>query len=118
MTVASIADGAAQARGRSWRALLEARWRDRLERVTELSLAYHDASSARPPGPTASGRSDSALRELMRRATVARRALADTDAALARLEDGEFGRCEQCRGEISPGRLVRRPEERYCAQCA
>ena len=29
-----------------WRALLESHWRARLERVTELSLAYHDAEEA------------------------------------------------------------------------
>ncbi len=29
-----------------WRALLGFRWRERLERVTEFSLAYHDAEEA------------------------------------------------------------------------
>jgi DnaK suppressor protein len=114
MTVVSIAGQAAQASGRGWRALLEDRWRERLERVTELSVAYHDASST----TRVSRRRTTVLRGLMRRATIARRALADTDAALARLADGRFGRCEQCRGDIEPGRLVRMPEERYCEQCA
>jgi hypothetical protein len=34
-----------------WRALLEARWQARLQQLTELSLAYHDAAAyagARP----------------------------------------------------------------------
>ena len=67
----SRAPGPAQAchaQGPAWRALLEAQWRDRLQEVTELSLAYHEAASAaawrggtaptarhRPVGP-ASGR--------------------------------------------------------------
>jgi len=29
-----------------WRALLGCRWQERLERVTELSLAYHQAQEA------------------------------------------------------------------------
>ena len=33
------------ARGPAWRALLEAQWRARLQDVTELSLAYHDAAA-------------------------------------------------------------------------
>ena len=37
---------AGRARGPVWRALLEARWRDRVQEVTELSLAYHEAASA------------------------------------------------------------------------
>jgi DnaK suppressor protein len=113
MTAVQVADRRASGDGRSWRALLEARWLDRLERLTELSLAYHNASSA-PPAQ----RCDTSLRGLMRSATIARRALADTDAALARLADGVYGWCEQCGGQIQPGRLARTPEERYCAQCA
>ena len=42
------------------RALLEACWRDRLERVTALSLAYHDAAQSSPPaGPGNGGVSNS-----------------------------------------------------------
>jgi hypothetical protein len=39
-------------RGPMWRALLEARWRARLQEVTELSLAYHEAVAAHPDGPS------------------------------------------------------------------
>ena len=93
-----------------WRALLEARWQDRLHKVTELSLAFHDAEQAAQPHRSAS--------HLMRRATAARRALADTDDALARLAEGEFGRCEQCCEPIPSARLLRVPEDRYCPSCA
>jgi RNA polymerase-binding transcription factor DksA len=37
------------------RALLEACWRDRLERVTALSLAYHDAAQSSPPAGPGNG---------------------------------------------------------------
>jgi|SRR5215469_9879880 len=99
-----------------WRALLEARWRDRLQQVTELSLEYHDAASAAPAqGAT---RPEPALQRLMQRASSARRALADTDEALARLAAGRFGRCESCASPIPARTLRTEPEARYCARCA
>src|SRR4029077_10262304 len=51
-----------------WRAILEARWRIRLQEVTELSMAYHGAAS--------SGTEDGDARRLLRRAVAARQRLA------------------------------------------
>ena len=100
--------------GPRWRALLEARWQDRLQKVTELSLAFHDAGSAAEPDHSALQ-----LRRLMRRATAARRDLADTDDALSRLAGGSFGRCEQCTEPIPAARLFRAPEDPAIApRCA
>jgi DnaK suppressor protein len=99
-----------------WRALLEARWRDRLQQVTELSLAFHDAAAAAPA--LGAGRPALALERLMARTTSARRALADTDEALARLAAGRFGRCENCSAPIPVRTLRAEPEARYCARCA
>jgi DnaK suppressor protein len=99
--------------GPRWRALLEARWQDRLQKVTELSLAFHDAGSAAEPHHSASQ-----VRRLMRRATAARRDLADTDDALSRLAGGRFGQCEQCTEPIPAAHLFRVPENRYCPRCA
>lgn len=39
------------------------------------------------------------------------------DDALARLEDGRFGYCESCGGEISLTRLVNDPAARQCSKC-
>ena len=102
--------------GPRWRALLEARWRDRLQEVTELSLEFHDAAAASPA--EGAGRPRPALQRLMQRATSARRALADTDEALARLATGRFGRCENCATPIPARTLRAEPEARYCARCA
>jgi RNA polymerase-binding transcription factor DksA len=100
--------------GRSrWRALLEARWRDRLEEVTDLSVAFHEAAA-----PTDGRTQQESQRLLSRRAVVARYALAETDKALHRLATGEFGRCEDCAGEIAQPRLLAEPEARYCERCA
>jgi RNA polymerase-binding transcription factor DksA len=100
--------------GRSrWRALLEARWRDRLAELTDLSVAFHDAA-APAPGTQA----QESQRALSRRTVVARYALAETDKALHRLATGDFGRCEDCAGDIAQARLLAEPEARYCERCA
>jgi DnaK suppressor protein len=98
--------------GPRWRAILEARWRVRLEEVTELSVAYH-AAAADPVG--AEGER---ARRLLRRASAARQRLADTEEALGRVAAGDFGRCEQCGSPIGVTLLAAVPEVRYCDRCA
>ncbi len=48
----------------------------------------------------------------------ARERLAELDAALARLDDGSYGRCERCGRPIDPARLDARPDARTCVGCA
>ncbi|KQS22452.1 TraR/DksA C4-type zinc finger protein [Frigoribacterium sp. Leaf186] len=43
---------------------------------------------------------------------------ADAEAALARLADGTFGRCERCSARIGEARLEARPTARLCIDCA
>ena len=104
------------ARGPVWRALLEAQWRARLQEVTELSLAYHEAAAVTPAAP-ASPPGERKLRKLLRRAIAARRALADTDEALGRLASGRYGLCEGCAGAIPAWLLTVRPDVRFCPRC-
>ena len=100
------------------------RWRARLQEVTELALAYHEAAAAGGRGAGASGddrlqaRRLQRLQRLQRRTVTSRRALADTEEALARLSAGRYGQCESCAGAISAHRLAATPETRYCARCA
>jgi RNA polymerase-binding transcription factor DksA len=102
-----------------WRAILEARWRIRLQEVTELSMAYHGAAdhSVADHRPAAGGADDRNARRLLRQAVAARRRLADTEDALGRMAAGVFGRCEQCAAPITETLLVAAPETRYCARC-
>jgi RNA polymerase-binding transcription factor DksA len=93
-----------------WRAILEARWRIRLQELTELSMAYHEAAS--------DDADDSRARRLLHRAVAARQRLADTEEALGRVAAGAFGRCEQCGALIPEVLLAAAPESRYCARCA
>jgi DnaK suppressor protein len=43
---------------------------------------------------------------------------ADAEAALVRLADGTFGRCERCSARIGEARLEARPTARLCIDCA
>jgi RNA polymerase-binding protein DksA len=45
-------------------------------------------------------------------------ALQEIDAALERLRDGTFGRCEECQAGIPTARLRALPYARYCVACA
>lgn len=51
-------------------------------------------------------------------ADQARDQLAQVDAALRRLAEGSYGRCERCGGQIAPARLEARPSARTCIACA
>lgn len=47
-----------------------------------------------------------------------RKELADVLAALERMEEGEYGQCLDCDGEIGVKRLKALPWARYCIDCA
>jgi len=44
--------------------------------------------------------------------------LARTERALAKLDEGTYGVCDNCDGEIIAGRLKAAPESALCIQCA
>ena len=111
-------DGPVPAGGPRWRALLETRWRARLQEVTELALAYHEAEAAAGRGGGEDRLQVQRLLRLQRRTVTSRRALADTEEALARLSAGRYGWCESCAGAIPAQRLAATPETHYCARCA
>jgi RNA polymerase-binding protein DksA len=46
------------------------------------------------------------------------RSLEEVAEALARIDRGEYGRCENCGREISLERLEALPATRYCVDCA
>ncbi len=43
--------------------------------------------------------------------------ISDIDAALERIDKGEYGICMECEEEISPRRMEVRPFSRYCIEC-
>jgi RNA polymerase-binding transcription factor DksA len=44
--------------------------------------------------------------------------LGEISAALERMKEGTFGRCEECTGAIPKTRLKALPYARYCVECA
>jgi DnaK suppressor protein len=46
-----------------------------------------------------------------------RQRIRDIDAALDRIDKGEYGICQRCEEEIEPRRLEVRPFSRYCVEC-
>ena len=46
------------------------------------------------------------------------RQLTEIEAAIGRLEAGEYGRCEQCGQPIAAARLAARPTAATCIRCA
>ncbi|MGH9101403.1 MAG: TraR/DksA family transcriptional regulator [Acidimicrobiales bacterium] len=46
-----------------------------------------------------------------------RDALAEVEAAIARLAEGTYGRCERCGQPIAPARLEAKPAARRCIAC-
>jgi RNA polymerase-binding transcription factor DksA len=50
-------------------------------------------------------------------AASARMVLADVEAALDRIAEGRYGRCQLCRRAIDRDRLMIVPQARYCARC-
>lgn len=51
-------------------------------------------------------------------ATRAREAMAEVERALARMDEGTYGRCEACELPIPFERLEVIPESRYCLACS
>jgi RNA polymerase-binding transcription factor DksA len=96
-----------------WRALLGARWQQQRELVTELSMACHDARQA-AEDPASSPDTRQAAR---RRAVAERLALAEIEAALARLAAGRVCWCQQCGTAITAARLGEIPQARCCPAC-
>jgi DnaK suppressor protein len=44
--------------------------------------------------------------------------LARTERALAKLDDGTYGTCDACGGQIAPARLAAMPDSVLCVECA
>ena len=102
-----------------WRERLERLWRRQVEEIIELSLAYHEAASAEQAGdrPELIAARSRRLQQTRARAASAHRALAEIEAALARLDTARYGICEQCGERLRSDWLEAAPQLRYCRRC-
>ena len=100
-----------------FRALLEAERADLRAQLAELGFGEagglkYDSNFADTSQVTAErGEAEALAGEL-------RDALAEVEAAITRLTDGTYGRCEQCGQPIAPARLEAKPAARRCIACA
>ena len=92
--------------------------RERLRtRLRELG-AGSDASLAFDGGFADSSQVTAERGELEAIAGTLTDTLQEVEDALAKLDDGSYGRCESCGGEIAQARLEAKPAARLCISCA
>ena len=100
----------------SVRVRLEEQWRDRVDEISRLSVElYSPHDSAGDHSALSSHAVEQGLVEAQ--LDRARRAAADLEAALRRVDDGRYGVCERCRRAIDPARLAALPHTTRCASC-
>ena len=102
-----------------WRDRLERLWRRQVEEIIELSLAYHEAASAEHPGdrPELAAARSRRLQQALALTASAHHALAEIEAALARIDAASYGICEQCGERLRADWLEASPQVRYCRTC-
>jgi RNA polymerase-binding transcription factor DksA len=97
------------------KAQLEARKADLLRRIAGIGaeLDSHDAKDWEEMATEREG--DEVLEDLGQSAQTELRMI---DAAMARIEEGEYGYCTKCGDKIAEDRLDLLPATPFCANCA
>jgi DnaK suppressor protein len=100
-----------------FRNLLQARRQEILDETDRAvdSMNGHERINYADPADRAALESDRNF--LLRLRDRDRKLLGKIDEALARLEDGSYGRCEECGGQIAIERLKARPVTTFCIEC-
>jgi DnaK suppressor protein len=100
-----------------FRKLLEGRKRDILQESERAVGAMNNESEEACADPTDRAALESDRNFLLRMRDRERKLLSKISEAFARLEDGSYGRCEECGGEIGIERLKARPVTTLCIAC-
>lgn len=100
-----------------FRKLLEGRKRDILQESERAVGAMNHESEEACADPTDRAALESDRNFLLRMRDRERKLLSKISEAFARLEDGSYGRCEECGGEIGFERLKARPVTTLCIAC-
>lgn len=89
-----------------------------LQEISKSIKSGADGTSGDPTGDIYDQASSERDRELgLLLSDRERQKLHQVDEALLRLEDGEYGICEECEEEIPLGRLKAMPFTRHCVKC-
>ncbi len=100
-----------------FRQLLEERKRDILDEAERTRGTMNNSTEDAPADPTDRASLESDRNFVLRMRDRDRKLLGKIDEAFARIEDGTYGRCEQCGGEIGMERLKARPVTTLCIEC-
>ncbi len=97
--------------------ILEQRRQEILEGTAENLNGDLQQETENLPDPTDLASSESDQSFSIRLRERERKLLAKIDEAIGRLDDGTYGICESCGGEIGEGRLRARPVTTLCIKC-
>ncbi len=97
--------------------LLEERKRDILSEAERTRGTMNSSAEDALPDPTDRASLESDRNLLLRMRDRERKLLSKIDEAFTRIDDGTYGRCEQCGGEIGIVRLKARPVTTLCIEC-
>ncbi len=100
-----------------FRKLLEERQREILCEVERALGSMNSAAAETVADPTDRASLESDRNFLLRMRDRERKLLGKIDEAFARIDDGSYGRCEECGGEIGIERLKARPVTTLCITC-
>jgi DnaK suppressor protein len=88
-----------------------------LESVLAATQRETRVDAARYADPADQAASEYERQSLIHRAATARQKLRTLKQALERLQQGSFGECAECGGDIELKRLAAIPWARYCVRC-
>lgn len=100
-----------------FRKLLEERQREILSEVDRALGTMNSAAAETIADPTDRASLESDRNFLLRMRDRERKLLGKIGEAFARIDDGSYGRCEECGGEIGIERLKARPVTTLCIEC-
>lgn len=100
-----------------FRKLLEERQREILLEVERAVGSMNSGAAETIADPTDRASLESDRNFLLRMRDRERKLLGKIDEAFARIDDGSYGRCEECGGEIGLERLKARPVTTLCIEC-
>jgi DnaK suppressor protein len=102
---------------KTYRDKLLARRESLFKQVTEAELSSRDRDMEMTQDPADMAANAYTKELLISMSTNDRRLLTMIDEALARIESGEYGECQNCGEPITEKRLEAVPWARYCLRC-
>ena len=102
---------------KQFRKLLEGRKRDILEESERTVDTMNSESEEAYADPTDRAALESDRNFLLRMRDRERKLLTKISEAVARIDDGSYGNCEECGGDIGIERLKARPVTTLCIAC-